>query len=106
MRKSLKAALACAAGAMVVGAAGTASAAMRGPGHMGGMGPPRMVHTVHPVGHGPHRFHHHFQPGFVFGIGDEYYVGDDYGGCGYYRVRWHETGSRYWRARYLDCVEG
>lgn len=108
MRKTLKtAAIACAAGVAIAGTAGAAGAAMRG-GHIGmGMGHPPVAHIAH-YGHGwGYHHHHHFYPGFVFGVWDDYYPGDyDYGGCGYYRVRWHETGSRYWRARYLDCREG
>jgi hypothetical protein len=115
MNKALKSAtLVCAAGLFAGGMAGAASAAMRGgpgiggaphPAMTGGAPHAAMVHTAH-AGHGPvFHGHHRFRRGFVFGVGDGYY-GDYYGGCGYYRVRWRETGRRYWRARYLDCVNG
>lgn len=101
-------------------AVGAANAAMHGGmGPVGpamGAGPHGAVALAHmgPVGHIGHignpghigaYDHHRFRRGFVFGVGDGYY-GEYTGGCGYYRVRWNETGSRYWRARYLDCVDG
>lgn len=40
-----------------------------------------------------HHHHHHYLPHFA---GDHY-------GCGYYKIRWHKTGSFYWKKRYFIC---
>jgi len=100
----------------LVGAANAAGGNSVGPGvgHSGMAGPhagigggPRaaMMHSPYGHMHGSYGRHHHFYPGFVFDAYDGYYAGDGYDGCGYYRWKWHETGTRYWRNRYYRCVE-
>ena len=34
----------------------------------------------------------------------DYYAYDD--SCGYYNVKWHQTGSRVWLRRYESCLHG
>jgi hypothetical protein len=66
------------------------------------------------MGHSPGGGGGHFRRGWghgpEFGFDDETIIAPDVyaygGGCGYYRLRWHQTGSNVWRARYYDCVYG
>lgn len=107
------------AGAMVVAAAGAASAAAHWEGghggHMGGhsgghMGGNFYGHNGgHDGGHGGHFHHGHHHGPFITFYGDPFYSYDDYGygnDCGYYRVKWHNTGRHYWLDRYEECLEG
>ena len=101
------------AGALVAGAVGAAHAAPHGNGvwqtpggHMGG----NYGHIGGNFGHG-HGHGHHFRGPFIEFFGDPYYAYDDGyygyrygGGCGYYRAKWHDTGSRYWLRRYEQCI--
>jgi hypothetical protein len=48
-----------------------------------------------------HQYGHRGHRGLGF-TGINVYAGD--GGCGYSYRRWQETGSRYWRSRYYDCI--
>lgn len=70
---------------------------------------PRFYHGGAHLGrrHFGHR-HRHFGRGFIIGAplayGAYYYGG--YGSCRGLRYRAMETGSRYWWARYHDCVNG
>jgi hypothetical protein len=34
------------------------------------------------------------------------FADDSEGSCGYSYRKWHATGSRYWRSRYYDCLNG
>lgn len=51
--------------------------------------------------HGKHHFHHNFHRhhGFRVVIGG----GGGYGGCGFYRDMWEDTGSFKWKRRYYMC---
>jgi len=58
----------------------------------------------------PYVHRRHFRRGFIgvpFAYG-AYYYGDYYygGSCRWLRHRALETGSRYWWARYYDCING
>jgi hypothetical protein len=46
--------------------------------------------------HGRHHGFHH--RGHV-----QLFIGGGGGGCGYYRNRWQDTGSFYWKRRYFEC---
>ena len=48
-----------------------------------------------------HQYGHRSHRGIGF-TGINVYAGD--GGSGYSYRRWQETGSRYWRSRYYDCI--
>jgi hypothetical protein len=56
----------------------------------------------------PHRHYgRHFRRGIIIGapfVYGGYYSG--YGSCRWLRIRALETGSRYWWARYEDCLNG
>lgn len=41
-----------------------------------------------------HHHHHHHRP---------HYFGHDHHGCGFYKVRWHQTGKFYWKKKYFIC---
>ncbi len=38
--------------------------------------------------------------------GIQIFANDSEGSCGYSYQKWHATGSRYWRSRYYDCLNG
>ena len=66
------------------------------------------MHGGHGGGH-----HGHWGRGWgygpLFGLGATVIAPDDYaygGGCGFYRVRWNQTGLAVWRRRYYECVYG
>ena len=48
--------------------------------------------------------------GPYLGFDDDVVIAPDlhaYGsGCGFYRMRWHETGQQIWRDRFLSCMYG
>ena len=54
---------------------------------------PAAAHRRH---HGHH--HHHFR----YWHGPSYVT--SYGSCDYYFWRWKNTGSRFWKAKYYDCI--
>lgn len=63
-------------------------------------------------GKGDHHRHHRrgfWRGGTFIALGypyyDDYYYGGDSYGCDYYYDRWQETGSRYWRIRYYQCID-
>lgn len=77
----------------VLGAAGSAEAGKRGGGggfKFGGGGFKHSFHHHHGFGH-----KRHFGPKIIIGVG---------GGCGYYYDKWQFTGSRYWKAKYFNCI--
>jgi hypothetical protein len=71
-------------------------AAFHGGGMHGGFG-----HGGHGGGHWGRG--HGFWPGATIIAPDEYAYG---GGCGFYRMRWEQTGLGVWRRRYYECVYG
>lgn len=54
--------------------------------------------------HGGHR-DHRGGPFVEFDVPDIPYRTAYADGCGFYRMRWHETGRRYWLRRYERCRE-
>lgn len=58
----------------------------------------------HHFAHRHRHFRRHIFVGVPFAYGGAYYYG--YGSCRWLRYRALETGSRYWWARYYDCVNG
>lgn len=43
---------------------------------------------------------------YAFGEPDPFLYAYNGGGCRYLRMRWHQTGQRYWLRRYEECREG
>jgi len=52
---------------------------------------------------GNDRRHHRFGRS---GYGGIYLYSGEVNGCGYSYRKWQTTRSRYWRARYYDCLDG
>jgi hypothetical protein len=110
---------------LVAGTFDTAQAGRRGGFHFGGgkfvgggrpfvarpfAGPrlyagPRFYKGAHWAYHRPFKHRRHFRRhifvGVPFAYGAYYY---GYGSCRWLRIRALETGSRYWWARYYDCI--
>ncbi|MFN3867807.1 MAG: hypothetical protein ACK4MF_01940 [Hyphomicrobiaceae bacterium] len=82
----------------VLGAAGSAEAGKRG---FAGSGAGFKF-----VGGGglEHSFHHHQGFGHKRHFGPKIIIGLGGGGCGYYYDRWKFSGSRFWKAKYFNCI--
>ncbi len=52
---------------------------------------------------GNNRGHHRFGHS---GYGGIYLYSGEINGCGHAYRKWQATGSRYWRSRYYDCLDG
>jgi hypothetical protein len=98
-------------GVMLAALAGTAQAqgGMAGSGTgLGGAAESNLIRVAHEHGgwdHGREGRILEFND-LAFGTPAPYELAYDGGGCRFYRMKWHQTGRRYWLRRYEDCREG
>jgi len=68
-----------------------------------GNGVARRAASGHARHAGRSRGHHRFGRG---GYGGIYIYTGEVTGCGHSYRKWQATGSRYWRSRYYECLDG